>query len=81
MGVQRDSTSYFKKASDSARGEVLYNILIEFGLPMKLVTLIEMRLNETYSKVRIGKHFSHIFPIKNDQIQGDILSPLLFNFN
>jgi hypothetical protein len=32
----------FKKAYDSVRKEVLYNILIEFGLPMKVVRLIKM---------------------------------------
>jgi hypothetical protein len=37
------------------RREVLYNILIEFGVRMKLVRSIEMCLNEIYSKVRIGK--------------------------
>jgi hypothetical protein len=36
----------------------LYNILIEFGVSMKLVRLIKMCLNETYSKVHIGKHLS-----------------------
>ena len=31
----------FKKAYDSVRKEVIYNILIEFGIPMKLVGLIK----------------------------------------
>jgi hypothetical protein len=42
----------FKKAYDSVRKEVLYNILTEFGVPMKLVRLIKMCLKEMYSKVR-----------------------------
>jgi hypothetical protein len=62
------------------RMEVLYNILTEFGVPMKLVRLIKMCLNVTYSKVRIGKHLSDSFPIQNGLKQGDPLSPLLFNF-
>jgi hypothetical protein len=33
---------------------------IKFGIPMTLVRLIEMCLNETYSKVRIGKNLSDI---------------------
>jgi hypothetical protein len=32
----------FKKAYDSVRKGVLYSILIEFGVPMKLVRLIKM---------------------------------------
>jgi hypothetical protein len=70
----------FKKAHDSVRREVLYDILIEFGIPMKLVRLRKMCLSETYSRVRVGKRLSDTFPIKNDLKKGDDLSPLLFNF-
>jgi hypothetical protein len=47
---------------------------------MKLVRLIKMCLNETYSKVRVGKHLSDSFPIQNGLKRGDALSLLLFNF-
>jgi hypothetical protein len=43
----------------------LDKILIELGLPMDLVRLIRICLNETYSKVHIGKHLSDSFPIQN----------------
>jgi hypothetical protein len=53
----------FKEAYDSVRREVLYSILIEFGVPMKLVSLItcKMSLIETYSKVCLGKYLLVIF--------------------
>jgi len=70
----------FKKGYDSVRKEVLYNILIEFGIPRKLVRLIKMCLTETYGRVRVGKHLSDMFLIRNGLKQGDALSPLLFNF-
>jgi hypothetical protein len=40
---------------------------------MKLVSLIKMCLNETYSKVHIGKHLSDSFPIQNDLMQRDVI--------
>jgi len=58
----------------------LYKILIEFGIPKKLVRLIKMCLTDTYSRVRVGKNLSEMFPIRNGLKQRDALSPLLFNF-
>ena len=58
----------------------MYNIVIEFGIPMKLVRLIKMCLNATCSRVRVGKHLSDVFPIRNVLKRRDALSPLLFNF-
>ena len=69
----------FKKAYDSVRREVLYKILIEFGIPMKHVRLIKMSLTEKYSRVRVGKNVSDKFPISNGLKQGDALSPMPFN--
>jgi hypothetical protein len=71
----------FKKAYDSVRREVLYSILIEFGIPRKLVVLIQMCLNETYITVRIDKYQHEMFPIQKGLKYGHALSPLLFNFS
>jgi hypothetical protein len=70
----------FKKAYDSVRRGVLHNILIEFGIPMKLVRPIKLCLNATYSRVQVCRHLSDMFPIMNDLKKGDVLLPLLFNF-
>jgi hypothetical protein len=49
--------TYIKKV----RREVLYNIMMEFGIPMKLVRMIKVCSNEAYNKVCIGKHLSDDF--------------------
>jgi hypothetical protein len=41
---------------------------------------MKMCLNETCSKILIGKHLFDSFPIQNGLKQRDALSPLLFNF-
>ena len=48
---------------------------------MKLVMLINMYLTETYSRFRVGKNLSDIFPTRNGLKQGDdALLPLVFDF-
>ena len=59
----------------------MFNILIETCIPMTMVRLIKMCLNETHSRVRVGKHLSDMFPIKNGLKEGDVLTSLLFNFD
>ena len=58
----------------------MYNILDEFGIPMKLLSLIKMCLTETYSRGWVGKNLYVMFPIRNGLKQGDALLPLLFSF-
>ena len=68
------------RAYDSVRRAVLYKILIEFGIPRKLISLIKMILTETYNRVQVDKDVSDRFPIRIGLKQGDVLSPMLFNF-
>jgi hypothetical protein len=70
----------FKKAYDAGKREVLYNILVEFVIPIKLLRLTRMCLNEIYNRVRVRKHLYDMLPIKNGFKQGDALSSLFFNF-
>ena len=60
-----------KKAYVSVRREMC-DILIEFGVPVKLVRQIEMCLIES-----IQGPGREIFPVKNGLKQGDALSALL----
>ena len=53
----------------------MFDILIKFGVPRKLVRLIKTCLDGTQSKVRIGNYLSSSFHIENGA-----LLPLLFNF-
>ncbi|KAJ4427635.1 hypothetical protein ANN_25283 [Periplaneta americana] len=64
-GTVHQSFIDFKKAYDSVKREVLYDILIEFGIPKKLVRLIKMCLSETYSRVRIVRKNSSQYMFRN----------------
>jgi len=49
-----------EKAYGSVRGEAVYNILIEFSVPILFRPII-MCLNETYNKARIGENLYDSF--------------------
>jgi hypothetical protein len=58
-------------------GRSFVTILIEFGIPMKLLKIRRVLLNETYVRVYVGKDLLHRFPSKNG-LKVDVLLPLLF---
>jgi len=62
MGVKGGSISAIyncKKACDSVRSKMLYGVIIEFGIRMKLVRLMYECLNVTCSKVQAKKRLIH----------------------
>jgi hypothetical protein len=65
---------------DSVRREVLYNILIEFGISRKLVRINVICLSESCSEVHIGEPLCDAFLVQNSLKQGDALSSLLLKF-
>jgi len=80
MGIKRSSASALYRLQESydfVRRKFLYNNLIDFGVHMKLVRLIKICLNATYSRVRVGMDLSDMSPIRNGIKQGDILLSLL----
>ena len=56
----------------------MYYIIMS-SIHAKLVKSIIMYLNETCSRVRVGRHLSDMFPVKNG-LKRDALSPLHFCF-
>ena len=57
---------------------MLYNILFEFDIPLKLVRLTKLYLNETYSRIRTDKHLSDRFTVKNGETKR-CLNAIFFN--
>jgi hypothetical protein len=75
MGIYNNV--YFRYLQTSTKRDILYIIFIEVCVPIEPVRLIQMCLNQTYSRVRLGKRLSDLCPIKNGLRQGDALSPLI----
>ena len=51
-----------KKVYDSGKWVVLYNILNVFDVPMKLVGITNMCLNQTCGRVQVDEHMFDVFP-------------------
>jgi hypothetical protein len=56
----------FKKTYNLVRRELLFSILVDFGVTMKLFRLIGVCLNKSYGNICIGTYLCDNFPIQND---------------
>ena len=69
----------FKMAYDSINRNRLYAIMLDFGIPKKLVRLTKMTMTNTLSCVRTHFGTTDEFPTYEGLKQGDGLAPILFN--
>jgi hypothetical protein len=74
MGQYLSYLKDFGEARDSVRRKVLYNIFIEIAIRMKLIKLIIMCLNGTYTEVLTCTNLFNVFPVPNGLKQGNALS-------
>ena len=70
----------FKAAFDSVNRTSLWQILEQYGLPSKLLSMIKALYHDTKCTVRIDGKDSTAFNVNAGVRQGAIASPILFNF-
>ena len=68
----------FRKAFDSVHRGILMKILRAYGIPDKLVDLIEKTYTDTLAKVMTPEGLTEAFRILAGVLQGDTLAPYLF---
>jgi len=68
----------FRKAFDCVHRLALWKILELYGIPKKIVTIIQKLYEESNSEVKIDGDMSSWFQVMTGVRQGCILSPLLF---
>jgi sorting nexin-29 len=69
----------FRQAFDSIYRNQLFMALESYGIPVKIISLIKMTLNDNTSKVLIANNSSRHFNISMEARQDDALSAVLFN--
>lgn len=70
----------FKQAYDSVNRQQLRIALRNFGIPEKLVKMIQICNSNTYCKIRYqGELSPQLFEVRSALKQGDAMSPILFN--
>jgi hypothetical protein len=69
----------FKQAFVSVNRRALYVALLNFGIPVKLINLIQMIKSQTISKVLVGNQANRVIQVRSGVRQGDAPSAVLFN--
>ena len=68
----------FKKAFDSVHRGILMKILLAYGIPQSIVSLIEAMYKDTMARVITEDGLTEAFLILAGVMQGDTLAPYLF---
>ena len=68
----------FQKAFDSADHQVLWGILAHYGIPRKVISIIQKLYEGFTCQVIHGGTMTEPFPVTTGVRQGCLLSPLLF---
>lgn len=69
----------FKKTYDSVHRQSLYYIMEKLRFSKKLMTLVQMCMENTQYRIRIEQTISEAFKVRTSLKQGDFLSHTLFN--
>ena len=68
----------FKKAFDSIDRDMMFAILLHYGIPPIIVKAIRVLYDNSSSRVFINGQVSEPFDITTGVLQGDVLAPFLF---
>lgn len=63
----------YKQAYDSVDRKKLWKALKTFGIPLKIIKMVQLCNSETCSKVKFGNEVSIHFEIKSKLRQGDAM--------
>ena len=68
----------FKKAFDSIDRDMMFAILLHYGIPEQIVKAIRVLYDHSASRVCVDGQVSEPFDITTGVLQGDVLAPFLF---
>jgi hypothetical protein len=68
----------YEKAFDSPHRETVWNILLAYGVPTKIVNLIKSLHHESKCRVRVENDYTDWFGVTTGVRQGCVLAPCLF---